>query len=184
VVLVAARGIGGPERPLFLREKRNQEATMKRLETTDVLTPAWDHSSVGSWAKVLASFPLFSGVSRRRLRKLAKQATFAEFAPGDIVMSNPESVDSLFVILSGSAKALGKPAARRLGTGDYFGELALLENARRSATIVATRELHVMRLPRESFLRLAKENPAVSLTLMKNLSTQFRRLEAQTALAH
>jgi CRP-like cAMP-binding protein len=162
---------------------------MKRPETRTgttygLSTPSWDHSTVGSWAKVLSTVPLFSGVSRRRLRKLARQATFAEFAPGDIVMSNPESVDSLFVILSGSAKALGKPAARRLGTGDYFGELALLENAPRSATIVATQELHVMRLPRESFLRLAQDHPAVSLTMLRNLSTQFHRLEARAALAH
>jgi CRP-like cAMP-binding protein len=148
------------------------------------LTPPWDHSSGASWAKVLATFPLFSGVSRRQLRKLARQATFAEFAPGDIVVSNPESADSLYVILSGSAKVLGKPAGRPLRTGDYFGELALLENARRSATIVATRELHVIRLPGQSFLRLAQDHPAVSLTMLRDLGAQFRRLETQTALAH
>jgi CRP-like cAMP-binding protein len=157
---------------------------MQRPKTDDVLTPSWDDPSPGGWAKVLATFPLFSGVSRRQLRKLAREATFAEFAPGDIVVSNPESADSLYVILSGSARVLGKPAARALRTGDYFGELALLENAPRSATIVASGELHVMRLPEQSFLRLAHAHPAISLTMLRNLSTQLRRLEAQTALAH
>ena len=162
---------------------------MKRTKTRVAMhdrasMPSWDESSVGSWARVLATFPLFSGISRRQLRKLARQATFAEFAPGDIVMSNPESTDWLHVILSGSAKVLAKPAARPLRTGDYFGELALLENAPRSATVVATQELHVMRLPRHSFLRLARDHPAVALTMLRDLSTQFRRLEAQTALAH
>jgi CRP-like cAMP-binding protein len=147
-------------------------------------SPPWDTSSVASWARVLAGFPLFKGVSRRQLRKLAREATFDEFAPGEIVMSNPESADSLYVILGGSARVLGKPAARPLRTGDYFGELALLDNAGRSATIVAAQELHVMRLPRQSFLRLAQDQPAVSLTMLRDLSSQFRRLEAQTALAH
>jgi CRP-like cAMP-binding protein len=142
-------------------------------------TPSWERPHVADWANVLATFPLFAGVSRRQLRKLARQATFVEFAPGDIVMSNPETIDSLHVILSGSAKVLGKPAARRLRTGDYYGELALLENAPRSATIVATEELHVIRLPARSFLRLAKTHSSVALTMLRNLSTQFRGLEAQ-----
>jgi CRP/FNR family transcriptional regulator, cyclic AMP receptor protein len=150
---------------------------MKRTETQ-----SWRESSAGGWARVLATFPLFAGLSRRQLRRLARQATFAEFAPGDIVMSNPESTDWLNVILSGSAKVLGKPAARRLRTGDYFGELGLLENAPRSATVVAVQELHVMRLPRHSVLRLARNHPAVALTMLRDLSTQFRRREAQTAL--
>jgi CRP/FNR family cyclic AMP-dependent transcriptional regulator len=162
---------------------------MKRTETRGAkqdraLAPSWDQPRAGDWARVLATFPLFSGVSRRQLRKLARQATFVEFAPGDIVMSNPESTDWLHVILSGSAKVLGKPAARALRTGDYFGELALLENAPRSATIVATRDLHVIRLPRHAFLRLARDHSAVSLTMLRDLSTHFRRLEAQTELAH
>lgn len=162
---------------------------MKRTETRGVkrdraLAPSWDQPRARDWARVLATFPLFSSVGKRQLRKLARQATFAEFAPGDIVMSNPESADSLHVILSGSAKVLGKRAARPLRTGDYFGELALLENAPRSATIVATRELHVIRLPRHSVLRLAQRHPAVALTMMRDLGRHFRRLEAQTELAH
>jgi len=148
------------------------------------LIPSWEHSHVVDWSKVLATVPLFAGVSRRQLRKLARRATFVEFAPGDIVMSNPESADWLHVILSGSARVLGKPAARPLRAGDYYGELALLENGPRSATVVAAEELHVMRLPRQSFLRLAQDHAAVSHRMLRNLSAQFRRLEAQATLAH
>jgi CRP/FNR family cyclic AMP-dependent transcriptional regulator len=162
---------------------------MKRTDTRIAaqdrgLIPSWEQSHVADWAKVLATFPLFAGVSRRQLRKVARQATFVEFAPGDIVMSNPESAEWLHVILSGSATVLGKPAARSLRTGDYYGELALLENAPRSATVVAAEELHVIRLPRHSFVQLAQDHSRVSLTMLRNLSAQFRRLEAQAMLAH
>jgi CRP/FNR family transcriptional regulator, cyclic AMP receptor protein len=137
--------------------------------------------TAGAWANILAAFPLFSGVSRRRLRKLTGKATFAEFAAGDTVVSNGDKADSLFVIVGGSAAVLGKPAARALRVGDYFGELALLDGARRSATVVAGDELHVMRLPRQSVLWLAEKHPAVAFTMLRNLSTQFRRLEAPSA---
>lgn len=88
---------------------------------------------------------------------------------------------SLYVILGGAAKALGKPAARELGVGDYFGEMALIDGAPRSATIVATQELHLMRLPAQSVLRLARQHPAITLTMLRSFSTQLRRLEAQVA---
>jgi CRP/FNR family cyclic AMP-dependent transcriptional regulator len=141
----------------------------------------WDHVGPGDRARVLAEFPLFSGISSRRLRKLAREATFLEFAPGDEVVVRDAPGDSLYIILGGSAKAKRKPAARPLGTGDYFGELAFLGGGPRSATVVATQELQVMKLPREAFLRLARHDPAISLTMLTNLSRQFRRLEIQAA---
>ena len=88
--------------------------------------------------------------------------------------------DSLYLILSGSAKALGKPASRALRTGDYFGELSLLEGTPRSATVIATSELHVMKLPRQAFLGLAQD-PEIALRMLRTLGSQIRRLEAQPA---
>ena len=125
-----------------------------------------DHPSTSDWAHVLATFPLFSRISRRRLRKLVRHATFAEFAPGDTVVARDAPADSLYVILSGTATARGKPAARTLRTGDYFGELGLIDGFPRSATVIATQELHVMRLRQQSFLRLAQDDPAISLTML------------------
>ena len=113
------------------------------------LTGDWNHAGPADWAEVLAGFPLFAGIAKRRLRGLARQATLAEYSRGDIVLQKGEPGDSLYVILSGSAKARGKPGARTLRTGDYFGELGLLNGVPRSATVVATGELHVMKLQRE-----------------------------------
>ena len=141
----------------------------------------WDRPSERDWASVLATVPLFSGVSKRRLRKLARQATIAEFAAGDIVISKGERTDSLYIVLGGTAKARGRPAARALRTGDYFGELALIDGAPRSATVIAAQELHVMKLPGKSVRRLARRHPAITLTMFRNLSTQLRRLETQVA---
>jgi CRP-like cAMP-binding protein len=145
------------------------------------LTGAWDRAEPGDWADVLAGFPLFSAIARRRLRALARQGTLEEYGPGDVVLQKGDPGDSLYVVLSGSAKVRGKPAARALRTGDYFGELGMLDGVPRSATVVATGHLHVMKLPRTAFLRIAQHEPSISLTMANTLGSQIRRLEAQTA---
>lgn len=139
------------------------------------------HPSNDDWAQVLMEFPLFADVSRRQLRKLVRAASFAEVARGDTVIFKGDNSDSLYVILGGTAKAVRKQAALELGVGDYFGELALFDGAPRSATVVATSDLHVMKLPAHSVRRLAAKDPAITLTILKSLSTKLRRLEAQVA---
>ena len=137
--------------------------------------------STNDWTQVLTTFPVFSGVSKRQLRKLVRTASFAELARGETVIAKGDSSDSLYVILGGTAKALRKPAARELGVGDYFGELALFDGAPRSATVVATSELHVIKLPAQSVRRLVEQHPDITLTMLRNLSTQLRRQEAHVA---
>jgi len=148
-----------------------------QLAMTPVNPGYQDQPSPADWAEILANFPLFEGVPRRRLRDLVRRATFAEYSRGDMVLQRGGRGDSLLLILSGSAKVLGRPAGRTLRTGDYFGELGALEGAPRSATVLATGELHVMRVPRDDFLRLAERDPAIPLKMLGELGSQFRRLE-------
>jgi len=117
------------------------------------LTTSWDRPSARDWARVLGAFPLFSGVSKRRLRKLVRNATFAEFAAGDTIQ---EGAASLNVILGGSARPVRARATPALGVGDYFGR-----------PIVATQELHVLKLPKRSI-------PAL---VFSQLEQQDRRLD-------
>jgi CRP-like cAMP-binding protein len=153
------------------------------LVQPDRLMQYWDHVSTSEWAEVLAGFPLFSGLPKRRLRDLVRDATLAEYSLGDVVIEQGARGDSLYVILSGSAKARGKPAARTLRIGDYFGELGVLDGVPRSATVVAMGELQVMKIPRQSFLRLAQRYPAIPLEMVSKLGSQIRRLETQPALS-
>jgi CRP-like cAMP-binding protein len=102
---------------------------------------SWDRPSTRDWAKVLETFPLFSGMSKRRLRKLVRKAT------------RGRNSDSLYLILGGAATARD-PGAQVLSVGDYFGDAALNGRTPRSTTVVARQELHVMRLQRQSLLRL------------------------------
>jgi len=148
---------------------------------TLVLRQDWGQATDSDWVKVLASLPLFEGLSKRRLRKVARRAHFADYARGDEIVSTGSAGDAFYVILSGSAKARGKPAARTLKAGDYFGEMAVLDGGPRSATVVATSELQVMRVPREAFLELAEDEPALTANMLAQLGARVRELEGQAA---
>lgn len=146
------------------------------------LLQAWQSLSRGAadskdWARVLADFSLFSGVRRRRLRKLVSAATILELAPGDTIGDAPG--DSIYIILGGSARTLGASPARTLTIGDYYGDLSAVGRRSRSAPLLATEELHVMRLPRASVLRLARQEPTVSLAMSSNLSPRTPQARAR-----
>lgn len=141
----------------------------------------WNRVTERDWATVLAELPVFSRLGKRQLRKLARQAEFREFAPGETVISTGAPGDSFYVVLSGEATVRGKPGARTLRLGDFFGELALLDRKPRSATVLATNELHVMRLPGRAFLELVEQEAGVAHTILTELGARVRRAEQAQA---
>jgi CRP/FNR family cyclic AMP-dependent transcriptional regulator len=137
----------------------------------------WNKPTDRDWAEVLSGLPLFASIRKRRLRKIAQEGQFAEYASGDSVVLTGAPADWFYVILGGEAEVM-KPRARTLTTGDYFGEIALLDDGPRTATVVAREELHVMRLPRQAFLRLLSE-AGVAQEITTELGARVRRLERQ-----
>ena len=143
----------------------------------------WNRPTSRDWADVLAQFPLFSQVGKRRLREIARAGEFALYVPGDTVIAVGEPADWFFVILSGEATVRGRLTARTLSTGDFFGEMALLDGTCRSASVVATDELHVLKLSRRTFFQLLERDPGVAQTILSELGARVRRLEQPVPLA-
>jgi CRP/FNR family transcriptional regulator, cyclic AMP receptor protein len=141
----------------------------------------WDEATPGDWAGVLATVPLFTGVSKRRLRKLARNATLAEFAAGEPIISAGDPGNWLYIVLSGHANTRSRGDGRVLRSGDYFGELALIDGRPRSTTVVAMSHVHVMKLASRSVLNLARRHPGITLTLLGDLATRLRWVEAEGA---
>ena len=133
------------------------------------------------FADVLATLPLFEGVRKRELRRIACAGEVSEYAPGEMVVTTGAPSEDFFVILSGQAAAPWKPAARDLTTGDYFGEIGLLDGGPRSAFVVAKSELQVLRLPRRAFYEVVERHPTVARTFLIELGSRVRELERQAA---
>jgi CRP-like cAMP-binding protein len=137
----------------------------------------WNRPSAKDWATVLAALPLFAQISKRQLTKIAELARVTDYDSNAVVMHEGDPGDSLHVVLSGRARVLGKPRARILKTGDYFGEMALIDGAPRSATIAAEGELQTMRIPRKPFMRLVEREPSIGVAMLEELAGRVRRLD-------
>ncbi len=136
----------------------------------------WNMPSTRDWARVLAGLPLFAAVGKRQLNKIAELARVQQFESGTVVIQQGEAGDAFHLILSGRARVMG-PRTRILRTGSYFGEMALLDGAPRSATIMADGELQTMRLPRKPFLGLLKKEPSITVAMLTELARRVRALE-------
>jgi CRP/FNR family cyclic AMP-dependent transcriptional regulator len=145
-----------------------------------VLNRDWDKPTARDWADVLARLPLFASVGKRQLRKIAELAQVRQFETGDVVLQTGDAPDGFYLILGGRAKLAGRPRARTLEVGDYFGEMGLLDGEPRSATVTAVGELQTMRLPRRPFMRLLQQEPSIAIAMLQELARRVRRLEQPT----
>jgi CRP/FNR family cyclic AMP-dependent transcriptional regulator len=128
----------------------------------------------------LAALPRFEHVHEALLRTLAAAGHVSKYASGSVVFRAGEAADELHVILSGEAKVLGKPRVRTLEPGDVFGEMALLDQGLRSATIAAASELRTLVLPRQVVLEWLEQDPRFAQAIAAELSRRVRRLEGAT----
>jgi CRP/FNR family transcriptional regulator, cyclic AMP receptor protein len=135
------------------------------------------------WANVLGEVPLFAGVPMRHVRKIAGLGSVARFDAKAPIVNAGDPGEAFYVILSGRAKVRrGRGRATTdIGPGAYFGEMALVDGARRSATIVAETETVCLMLARKPFTKILKDEPAVALALLRTLAARVRELEAPPA---
>lgn len=138
------------------------------------LDRAWHRPTTKDWADAIAPLPLFSRVGKRQLRQIAKLATFTEFSPGDMIIRAGERGDAFYLILSGRARVVGKPRARTLRIGDYFGEMALIDGDDRSATIVAEDDLRCAAMTSWHFRPFVKQHPDIAWALLTALVKRVR----------
>jgi CRP/FNR family transcriptional regulator, cyclic AMP receptor protein len=119
-------------------------------------------------ADVFAKLPLFTGCSRRDLRKIAAIADELDFIEGKVLTRQGVSGREFFVLLEGTAVVVrdGKTLTT-LGPGDFFGELALLSDRPRSATVTTTSPVEALILTKPNFKRLLRENPGISVKVLE-----------------
>jgi CRP/FNR family transcriptional regulator, cyclic AMP receptor protein len=135
------------------------------------------------WTDVLSDVPLFSGLSKRQLNKIAEVAQSRRFPRYSTIVRAGEPGDVFFVILDGTV--LVKPPGKRtvrLAAGDSFGEMALLDDAPRSATVEADDEVFAMLLGRKAFNRILAGEPRIAIVLLRTLAQRLRA--AQSSPSH
>ena len=130
--------------------------------------------------ELLARVPVFSTLEREDLERIADLAVPRAFEPGQVVFREGDASDTCYIVRSGRARAVREHSGGRtitlatFGPGDIFGELALFEDERRSATVEASEPTSVVAVLGPDMRRLMVEHPGISARLVIALGRRLR----------
>jgi CRP-like cAMP-binding protein len=126
----------------------------------------------------LASVPLLAGLEPRVRQRLAEVGKRRTYAADEEIVREGTTGTALYVLLSGRARVeRDGTELGHLGAGDFFGELALIEEHPRSATVVATEESDCLLFPAWEFTALLEEHPELAVPIMRELIVRLHRRE-------
>jgi CRP-like cAMP-binding protein len=127
---------------------------------------------------LLAKIPLFDGLSKRQLEDVAKAADEVTALAGTRLATRGETGNEMYVIVAGEAVVqTGDGRNVRLGPGDFFGEMSLVDGGPRSATVDAATDLQLLALGRREFWGLLDQAPTLVRKIMAVLSRRLRTSE-------
>ncbi len=135
--------------------------------------------------ELLRSVPIFSELTEADFSSLAKVANRRRYPKDSVVFFENEQGDFFFMILEGRIKVtiLGDDGREvilsLLGSGDFFGEMALLDNEPRSATAIAVEDTELLSLHRNDFQAVLSDNRSITVGLIKVLTSRLRRANHQ-----
>jgi CRP/FNR family transcriptional regulator, cyclic AMP receptor protein len=134
--------------------------------------------------KALGSAPLFEGLSRKELAQVARVSEDLEVEPGTVLCREGDIGHEFFVIVEGNVKVTrkGRRVALR-GGGEFVGEIALLEDVPRTATVTAETPVRFFVLTRKDFRHLLDENPSVERKVLRVLARRLAEIAKDPTLA-
>ena len=129
---------------------------------------------------VLSKAPLFQGLKKRQLERLARRFVEREYAADAAIVTQGQGGEGFFIVVSGKADAIRerldgtKVVVNTFGPSDYFGELALLDDGPRTASVIAVEPTQCLVLTRWDFFGALKEDVDTAISILKELARRFR----------
>ena len=129
-------------------------------------------------AEALVDVPLFSGLSKRQLRGIAKLFEEESFDRSSTLAEEGEPGDTFHVMLEGEAKVIrGGRRINRLIPGDFFGEVALIDGGPRTASVVAETPVTTLTINRNRFRKMLQEDASIVVKMLEELARRLRSNE-------
>jgi CRP-like cAMP-binding protein len=150
-------------------------------------TRAMQAPSTVEIVELLARVPVFSTLQEGDLEQIAQLAVPRSFDAGQVVLREGDRSDSCYIVQAGRARAVHEHGDGRtitlatFGPGDIFGELALFEDERRSATVEALGEMRVVAVLGPDMRRLITEHPQIAMRLLIGLGRRLRETNERLA---
>lgn len=137
-------------------------------------------TNAGATIQLLQQVPLFQGLNNRQLKKLAERFVERRYAAGQSIVTQGQGGEGFFILTAGNAKAVRtrsdgeQVVVNTFGPSDFFGEMALLDEGLRTATVQATETCECLALTRWDFLSLLKDDAEMAVAVLQELARRFR----------
>jgi CRP/FNR family cyclic AMP-dependent transcriptional regulator len=147
------------------------------------MAAAREHETV----ELLARVPVFETLGREDLERVAAVAVRRRFEPGQVVFREGDASDTCYVVRSGRARAVREHGDGRaitlahFGPGDFFGELAMFDDERRSATVETIAETEAIAILGPDMRRILGQHPDIALKLVVSLGRRLRATNERLA---
>lgn len=134
--------------------------------------------------ELLRRVPLFTEIEPSRLKLLAFMSERVGYDPGKIMMRQGDPGDAAYLIIDGEAEVIvetpaGPVTVDVLGANEIVGEIAILCNVPRAATVRARNRLIALRIPKEVFIRMVREFPTMAFAIMQELAQRLQNTNNQ-----
>jgi len=136
-------------------------------------------------AQVMRRVPLFSQLSDDELARISEPARERSYPKNSVILFEDDPGDALYVVVTGQVKVVligedGREVILSvLGTGDFFGEMALIDDEPRSAHVIAMEDANLLVLRREDFQNCLQETPTIAFGLLRALSRRLRHADTK-----
>ena len=140
--------------------------------------------SLNEEVDLLRNIPLFSNLEPAKLKLLAFTSERVKFAPGQALFNQGEPGDAAYIIVDGEAEVLvntagGPLIVATMGRNDFVGEIAILCDVPRTASVRAKTPLTTLCISKELFFRLVNEFPQMAVEIMRVLAHRLEKTTAQ-----
>ena len=134
-----------------------------------------DEVTVGLAA--LERTPMFAGLDREHLEAVLAVGRRVSFEPGQAIVERGDPGDAMYIVLSGVAEVDVGGRFHRLQQGDFFGEMAVLADKPREATVKAAEPVEALRIPADDFHEFLAANPHIADRMLKSLVERLREVQ-------
>ncbi|MGA8261319.1 MAG: cyclic nucleotide-binding domain-containing protein [Arenicellales bacterium] len=143
-----------------------------------------ENMDLNSRLDLLARIPLFSEISAPHRELLASSSKVLTFESGEILFHQGDVGDTVYLIVDGEAEVVtegpgGEIAIATIGRYQFIGEVAILIDVPRTATVVAVADLAALVMPRDIFYRMVTDYPEIAIEVMRELARRLLKTTAQ-----
>lgn len=132
--------------------------------------------------QILEKVSLFQKLEPRQLKHIANQFADRDFEAGQVIIKQGQSGIGLFIVVSGHAQAIreradgAKIVVNEFGAGDFFGEMSLLDDGPRTASVIATEATRCFVLVAWDFHSILRSDPDVAILVSQAVAQRFRQV--------